>query len=87
MTKMPTFYISHGGGPWPWVPQLRAIFKNLEASFVQMEEDLPERPKAVVMISGHWEADQVRPSGLGGTDHRAVGRGGDLCHARPHTGL
>lgn len=60
MTKMPTFYISHGGGPWPWVPQLRAIFKNLEASFVQMEEDLPERPKAVVMISGHWEADQVR---------------------------
>lgn len=60
MTKMPTFYISHGGGPWPWVPQLRQIFSNLEASFREMVKDLPEKPKAIVMISGHWEANEVR---------------------------
>ncbi len=60
MTKMPTFYISHGGGPWPWVPQLRQIFTNLEASFLEMVKTLPEKPKAIVMISGHWEADEVR---------------------------
>ncbi len=58
MTKrMPTYFISHGGGPWPWMPDWRAMFANLEASFVQMVKDLPERPKAILMVSGHWEAD------------------------------
>ena len=55
MTRMPTYFISHGGGPWPWMADWRAMFKNLEASFVQMVKDLPERPKAILMISGHWE--------------------------------
>jgi len=54
MTRMPTYFISHGGGPWPWMPDWRAMFRNLEASFVQMVKDLPERPKAILMISGHW---------------------------------
>lgn len=57
MPRMPTYFISHGGGPWPWMPDWRAMFANLEASFVQMVKDLPERPKAILMISGHWEDD------------------------------
>ena len=57
MTRMPTYFISHGGGPWPWMRDWRAMFVNLEASFVQMVKDLPERPKAILMISGHWEDD------------------------------
>ncbi len=56
-TRMPTYFISHGGGPWPWMPDWRRMFVNLEASFVQMVKDLPERPKAILMISGHWEDD------------------------------
>ncbi len=52
---MPTYFISHGGGPWPWVPQMRAQFHNLEASLRQMVADLPAPPKAVLVISGHWE--------------------------------
>ncbi|MEX0286854.1 MAG: class III extradiol ring-cleavage dioxygenase [Paracoccaceae bacterium] len=56
-TRLPTYFISHGGGPWPWVPQMREMFTNLERSFVEMVADLPERPRAVLMISGHWEAD------------------------------
>lgn len=55
MPRMPTYYISHGGGPWPWVPQMRANFSALEESFLRMPGELPERPKAVLMISGHWE--------------------------------
>lgn len=58
MTRMPTYFISHGGGPWPWMEDWRAMFANLEASFVQMVQDLPERPKAILMISGHWEDDR-----------------------------
>lgn len=57
--RMPTAFISHGGGPWPWVPQMRATFANLEQSLVAMVAAFPQRPKAVLMISGHWESDGI----------------------------
>lgn len=57
---MPCYYISHGGGPWPWVPEMRAGFANLEASLVDMVAAFPERPRAILMVSGHWESEAVR---------------------------
>lgn len=57
MTRMPTFFISHGGGPWPWMPDWRAQFAPLEASLKEMPNQLPKRPSAILMISGHWETD------------------------------
>lgn len=57
MAKLPTYFISHGGGPWPWMEDWRAMFANLEASFIQMARDLGEKPRAILMISGHWEDD------------------------------
>ncbi|MDA7425545.1 DODA-type extradiol aromatic ring-opening family dioxygenase [Thalassococcus lentus] len=59
-SSMPTYFISHGGGPWPYLPKMRAVFANLETSLRKMVEDLPEKPKAVLMISGHWEADDLQ---------------------------
>lgn len=58
--RLPTYFISHGGGPWPWIPQMRAMFANLERSFEEMVQELPEKPQAVLMISGHWEAEQAQ---------------------------
>jgi aromatic ring-opening dioxygenase catalytic subunit (LigB family) len=60
MTRQPTYFISHGGGPWPWIEAMRAEFAPLEASFAAMPSQLPAPPKAVLMISGHWEAREVR---------------------------
>lgn len=60
MTRMPTYFISHGGGPWPWIEDMRRAFTVLEKSLAAMPGELPEPPKAVLMISGHWEADGVR---------------------------
>lgn len=57
MTRMPTYFISHGGGPWPWLSNMRAMLKNLEVSLAHMPAELPEKPKAILMISGHWETD------------------------------
>lgn len=57
--KMPTYFISHGGGPWPWVPNMRAQFSELERSLNKMVADLAEKPTAILMISGHWEEDNV----------------------------
>lgn len=60
MSRMPTYFISHGGGPWPWMPDWRAMFVNLEAALARMPAELGERPRAILMISGHWEAPEFR---------------------------
>lgn len=60
---LPTYFISHGGGPWPWVPQMRELFAPLEVSLKQLVADHDEKPKAILMISGHWEEDNVTVMG------------------------
>lgn len=55
MTKLPTYFISHGGGPWPWLPDMRKMLASLEASLADIPKQLPEKPKAILMVSGHWE--------------------------------
>ncbi len=57
MTKrQPTFFLSHGGGPWPWLDgDFRRDFDWLEASLKALPAQLPERPRAVLAVSGHWE--------------------------------
>lgn len=55
MTRMPSYFISHGGGPWPWMAKWRAEFAPLEASLQAMPAQLPARPQAILVISGHWE--------------------------------
>lgn len=60
MARMPTYFISHGGGPWPWVAEMRQGFRALETSLAAMPGAFPEKPKAILMISGHWEAREVR---------------------------
>jgi aromatic ring-opening dioxygenase catalytic subunit (LigB family) len=57
MPRQPTYFISHGGGPWPWLANMRAMLKNLEVSLARMPAELPEKPGAILMISGHWEDD------------------------------
>ena len=52
--RLPTYFISHGGGPWPWIPDWRAKFRKLEASLAAIPGELPCTPKAVLVISGHW---------------------------------
>lgn len=59
MAKLPTYFISHGGGPWPWLPAMRANFAELEQSLKQIVASWPQKPEAILMISGHWEEDQV----------------------------
>ena len=59
MARMPVYFVPHGGGPWPFVdlpmfdkagqPELAAFLSDLPAA-------LPEQPKALLVISAHWEA-------------------------------
>lgn len=61
--RLPTYFISHGGGPWPWIPDMRDMFAPLEASLQEMVATWGEKPKAILMVSGHWEDDDVAVMG------------------------
>jgi len=57
--RMPAYFLSHGGGPWPWLKDLRpGMYDQLETSLLDVRRELGEAPKAVLMISGHWEANR-----------------------------
>lgn len=56
---LPTYFISHGGGPWPYIDDMRAMFHALEASLVAMPKQIKQTPKAILMISGHWERNTL----------------------------
>ena len=55
-TRLPTYFISHGGGPWPWIKdQMPWDMSTLERSLQAMPREVGVTPKAVLVISGHWE--------------------------------
>ena len=56
---LPTFFVSHGGGPWPWMKnETGPLYAELERSLRAMPAQIGERPKAVLMVSAHWEAPE-----------------------------
>ncbi len=55
MSRLPTYFISHGGGPWPWLSDMRQRLASLEVSLARMPEEIGVKPKAILMVSGHWE--------------------------------
>ncbi len=55
-TRLPTYFISHGGGPWPYLDgPFRRMFDQLEQSLINIRRELGDAPRAVLVISGHWE--------------------------------
>ncbi len=57
MSRMPVYFLSHGGGPWPYVDKMRPLFARTEREFKTLPSRLPARPRAVLVVSGHWEED------------------------------
>jgi len=57
MKRLPTYFLSHGGGPWPWLSgSFRAHYRALEGSLEAIARELGGKPRAVLVVSGHWEA-------------------------------
>src|SRR5581483_1602419 len=57
---MPTYFINHGGGPCFFLPPgpMRDAWSGLEEYLRAFASTLPERPRAIVVVSGHWEEDR-----------------------------
>ncbi|MCX8522086.1 MAG: class III extradiol ring-cleavage dioxygenase [Rhodoferax sp.] len=61
-TRFPTFFLSHGGGPWPFVDGMRQMFSTTAQQFRNLPQSLPARPEAVLVITGHWTTGQFSVS-------------------------
>jgi len=59
LARLPAIFVTHGGGPCFWMrfpePLGPHAFEKLGQYFSGLLADLPERPKAVLIISAHWE--------------------------------
>jgi aromatic ring-opening dioxygenase catalytic subunit (LigB family) len=55
--RMPVAFLPHGGGPWPWVDVGFDAAGNAElAAYLRSVASLPKvKPKALLVISAHWE--------------------------------
>jgi aromatic ring-opening dioxygenase catalytic subunit (LigB family) len=59
-SRMPVVFLPHGGGPWPFVqtPFGTKAELDLLATYLRNVAALPlSPPKAILMISAHWEAE------------------------------
>ena len=57
MMRQPVFYIPHGGGPCFFMDDPAGTWTGMEAFLRTLPSRLPERPRAILMISGHWESE------------------------------
>jgi len=59
LARLPALFVTHGGGPCFWMsfpePLGPHAFDKLGTYFEGVLGGLPERPKAVLVITAHWE--------------------------------
>ncbi len=56
MHALPSYFLSHGGGPWPFMmDQVGHLYGQLDAALRDMPRQLGVTPKAVLVITAHWE--------------------------------
>lgn len=60
--RQPTVFLPHGGGPWPFIDErvfgAPGMWDKLSAYLKRLAMVPPAKPKAVLMISAHWEEAQ-----------------------------
>ena len=65
--RQPAIFLPHGGGPcffmdWTWGPA--DTWHETQRFLEQLAATLPESPKAIVVVSGHWEESSFTASAV-----------------------
>jgi aromatic ring-opening dioxygenase catalytic subunit (LigB family) len=59
VTRQPAIYVTHGAGPCFWItlpePFGPNAFDGLKSYFAGLLAGLPQRPRAILAVSAHWE--------------------------------
>lgn len=68
MGKMPVLFLGHGGGPLPLLgdPSHSPLVKHLSS----VSQLLPDKPRGVLVISGHWE--EAKPTVTSGESPQVI---------------
>lgn len=55
--KQPVYFVPHGGGPWHVMDNSRfgGAWEDLRVFLQGIQATLPEKPKAILMITAHWD--------------------------------
>ncbi len=53
--RQPSIFIPHGGGPCFFLPDPRGTWTGMAADLRGLAASLPEKPRAILVVSGHWE--------------------------------
>lgn len=57
MTTQPGLYIPHGGGPCFFMDDPHGLWTGMERFLRDLPGTLPEPPKAILVVSAHWETE------------------------------
>lgn len=55
--RQPSLYIPHGGGPCFFMDDPAGTWTGMAAFLRGLPDLLPARPRAILIVSGHWETD------------------------------
>ncbi len=56
-SPQPALYLPHGGGPCFFMPDPRGTWTGMENFLRGIAGSLPQRPRAIIIASGHWETE------------------------------
>ena len=60
---LPTLFVPHGGGPCFFMDPVGgppdAMWRPMQAYLAALIATLPERPRAILLVSGHWETFEI----------------------------
>ena len=63
MAKQPSIFLPHGGGPCFWIdappPFGKTAWEGLRTYLAGLLARLPERPKAILLVTAHWEEEDA----------------------------
>jgi aromatic ring-opening dioxygenase catalytic subunit (LigB family) len=54
-TPQPALYVPHGGGPCFFMDDPQGVWTHLADYLRGLPDSLPEKPSAILVVSGHWE--------------------------------
>jgi len=52
---LPSVYVPHGGGPCFFMDDPQGTWTGMEKFLRALPDTLPSQPRAIVVVSGHWE--------------------------------
>jgi aromatic ring-opening dioxygenase catalytic subunit (LigB family) len=55
--RLPSVFIPHGGGPCFFMPDPGGTWTGMADFLRTLPARLPRKPKAILLVSGHWETD------------------------------